>query len=488
MTIIESHFAQHACSGTAATGSERTGAIYDPAAGAQIGELPFASAETVDAAVAVARAAAPGWGDTPLSRRAEVMFEIRSLLREHVAELADLIVLENGKTRADALGEVGRGLESVEYACGIPHLLQGSHSSNVASGLDVHSMRHPVGVVGAITPFNFPVMVPLWMLSNALACGNAVILKPSEKAPSAPTRLAELITEAGLPEGVLQVLHGDRETVEALIDHPDVRAISFVGSTPVAREIYKRGAAAGKRVQALGGAKNHMVVMPDADLDAAADAAVAAGYGAAGERCMAVAVIVAVGGVADELIPAITARAEKLRVGGGSEDGVEMGPLISSAHRDRVASYLDAAAHDGAEVVLDGRTAPCAARPGFFLGPSLIDGVRPGTKAYDEEIFGPVLGVLRADSYEQAVALVRDNQFGNGVALFTRDGGTARRFQRECNIGMVGVNVPIPVPVAWSSFGGWKASLFGDTHMYGPEGIHFFTRQQVITSRWPEGS
>jgi malonate-semialdehyde dehydrogenase (acetylating) / methylmalonate-semialdehyde dehydrogenase len=485
MTTTESHLA-YETHGSAVAGAARTGPVYNPGTGAQLGDLPFADAEAVGGAVATAKAAAKGWGDTSLSGRAEVMFQIRASLREHKDELAGLIVMENGKTAADALGEVGRGLESVEFACGIPQLLQGVHSSNVATDVDVHSARYPIGVVGAITPFNFPVMVPLWMLSTSLACGNAVILKPSEKAPSAPSRLAELMTEAGLPEGVLQVVHGDRETVDALIQHPDVGAISFVGSTPVARQIYNRAASAGKRVQALGGAKNHMVVMPDADLEAAADAAVAAGFGAAGERCMAVSVIIAVGGVADQLIPAITERADQLRVGAGSDEGVQMGPLISREHRDRVASYLDAAAADGADVVLDGRQAPSAAQPGFFLGPSLIDGVRPGISAYDDEIFGPVLGVVRVDSFEEAVVLVRDNPFGNGAALFTRDGGTARRFQRECNIGMVGVNVPIPVPVAWSSFGGWKSSLFGDSHMYGPEGIRFFTRQQVVTTRWPD--
>jgi malonate-semialdehyde dehydrogenase (acetylating)/methylmalonate-semialdehyde dehydrogenase len=486
MTTTQPHLADEVDGGVA-TGVARTGPVYNPGTGAQIGELPFADAAAVNAVVATAKAAARDWGETSLGGRAEVMFQIRAVLREHREELAELIVTENGKTAVDALGEVGRGLECVEFACGIPQLLQGVHSANVASEIDVHSVRYPIGVVGAITPFNFPVMVPLWMLSTALACGNAAILKPSEKAPSAPTRLAALMTEAGLPDGVLQVVHGDRDTVEALIGHPDVGAISFVGSTPVARQIYNRAASAGKRVQALGGAKNHMVVMPDADLDAAADAAVAAGYGAAGERCMAVSVIVAVGGVADRLIPAITARANELRVGPGSEEGVQMGPLISREHRDRVASYLDGAPSDGAEVVLDGRQAPCASQPGFFLGPSLIDGVRPGTSAYDDEIFGPVLGVVRTDTFEEAVALVRENPFGNGTALFTRDGATARRFQRECNIGMVGVNVPIPVPVASSSFGGWKSSLFGDSHMYGPEGIRFFTRQQVVTTRWPAG-
>jgi malonate-semialdehyde dehydrogenase (acetylating) / methylmalonate-semialdehyde dehydrogenase len=485
MTTTESHLAYETDGGVVA-GSVRTGPVFNPGTGAQIGDLPFADAEAVGASVATAKAAAQDWGKSSLSARAEIMFQIRAALREHREELAGLIVIENGKTAVDAIGEVGRGLESVEFACGIPQLLQGVHSSNVATDVDVHSVRYPIGVVGAITPFNFPVMVPLWMLSTALACGNAAILKPSEKAPSAPTRLAELMTEAGLPEGVLQVVHGDRETVDALIQHPDVGAISFVGSTPVARQIYDRAASAGKRVQALGGAKNHMVVMPDADLEAAADAAVAAGYGAAGERCMAVSVIIAVGGVADQLIGAITERAGRLRVGPGSEEGVQMGPLISREHRDRVGSYLDSAARDGAEVVLDGRRAPSAGQPGFFLGPSLIDGVRPGISAYDDEIFGPVLGVVRVDSFEEAVTLVRDNPFGNGAALFTRDGGTARLFERECNIGMVGVNVPIPVPVAWSSFGGWKSSLFGDSHMYGPEGIRFFTRQQVVTTRWPD--
>ncbi len=467
-------------------GTLRSAPIFEPASGEEIGRLPFASAADIDAAVAAAAEAATRWADVSLARRAATMFDIRSVLRERATELADLIVRENGKTREDALGEVARGLESVEFACGIPQLLEGAHSSNAATGLDVHSVRRPLGVVGAITPFNFPVMVPLWMLANAIACGNAVVFKPSEKAPSAPARLAEVLVEAGLPEGVVTVVHGDRDTVEAIVDHPGVAAISFVGSTPVARAVYRRGTAAGKRVQALGGAKNHMVVMPDADMDAAADAAVAAAYGAAGERCMAVSVLVAVGDGGDELVGRIVERAGGLRVGPGAQEGVDMGPLVSREHRDRVAGYLGQAAADGAEVVLDGREAPCAALPGFFVGPSLVDRVAPGSPVYDDEIFGPVLSVVRVPAYEDAVRLVRDNPFGNGVALFTRDGGTARRFARDCGIGMVGVNVPIPVPVAWSSFGGWKASLFGDAHMYGPDGVRFFTRQQVVTTRWPE--
>lgn len=461
------------------------GPVFDPATGEEVAQLPFADAEVVAVAVAAASAGAQAWGTTPLAKRAAVMFEIRNALREHAGELADLIVRENGKTRTDALGEVNRGLESVEFACGIPQMLAGSHSSNVASGIDVHSVRSPLGVVGAITPFNFPVMVPLWMLANAIACGNAVVFKPSERAPSAPTRMAELLIEAGLPENALNVVHGERPVVEAIIDHPGIAGVSFVGSTPVAQAVYARGAAAGKRVQALGGAKNHMVVLPDADIETAADAAVAAGYGAAGERCMAVSVILAVDGVADELIAAIEKRAHALPVGAGDRDGVEMGPLITEAHRDRVAAYIESADRRGAEVVVDGRRAECAESSGFFLGPTLIDGVAPGMDAYDDEIFGPVLGVMRVDSLEEATRLVRENRFGNGTAIFTRDGGSARRFQLECGIGMVGVNVPIPVPVAWSSFGGWKSSLFGDTHMYGPEGVRFFTRQQVVTTRWP---
>ncbi len=460
------------------------GPVYNPATGEEVDQLPFASADAVDRAVAAAGEGAETWGSTSLSKRASVMFEIRSALLEHADELAALIVQENGKTHADALGEVGRGIESVEFACGIPQMLQGTHSSNVANGIDVHSVRAPLGVVGAITPFNFPVMVPLWMLANAIACGNAVVFKPSERAPSAPTRMAELLIEAGLPAGAINVVHGDRPVVEAIIDHPGIAAVSFVGSTPVAQIVYARGAAAGKRVQALGGAKNHMVVLADAAVAAAADAAIAAGYGAAGERCMAVSVILAVDEVADDLIAAIRERALAVPVGPGEQDGVEMGPLITEAHRDRVASYIEGAGQNGAQVVLDGREAECASEPGFFLGPTLIDGVAPGMDAYDDEIFGPVLGVMRVDSLEEATGLVRENRFGNGTAIFTRDGGAARRFQLECGIGMVGVNVPIPVPVAWSSFGGWKSSLFGDTHMYGPEGVKFFTRQQVVTTRW----
>ncbi|MDQ2621955.1 MAG: CoA-acylating methylmalonate-semialdehyde dehydrogenase [Actinomycetota bacterium] len=461
------------------------GPVFNPATGEEVAQLPFAGTETVERAVASALDGADLWSRTSVSRRASVMFEIRNKLREHADELADLIVRENGKTKADALGEVNRGLESVEFACGIPQMLQGTHSSNASAGIDVHSVRAPLGVVGAITPFNFPVMVPLWMLSNAIACGNSVVFKPSERAPSAPTRMAELMIEAGLPANVLNVVHGDRSVVEGIIDHPEISGLSFVGSTPVAQAVYIRGAGAGKRVQALGGAKNHMVVLPDADIDVAADAAVAAGFGAAGERCMAISVILAVGDIGDELIEAIKQRGAATVVGAGAQEGVEMGPLITEAHRDRVANYIALAASDGAEIVLDGRDAECSSSPGFFLGPTLIDGVSPGMDAYDEEIFGPVIGVMRVDSLEEATRLVRDNPFGNGTAIFTGDGGSARRFQLECGIGMVGVNVPIPVPVAWSSFGGWKSSLFGDTHMYGPEGVRFFTRQQVVTTRWP---
>ena len=485
MTVVEAQPAKQFIGGRLVSGrSGRSGPVFNPATGARLRDLAFGSAGDVDEAVEAARAAAH-WGSTPLAQRAAVMFEIRAALQARTGDLAELIVSENGKTREDALGEVKRGIESVEFACGLPSLLQGTHTSNASSGVDVHSVRYPLGVVGAITPFNFPVMVPLWMLANAVACGNSVVLKPSEKAPSAPTLLAQIMTEAGLPDGVVNVVHGDRPVVEAVLDHAGIAAISFVGSTPVARLVYERGTAAGKRVQALGGAKNHMVVMPDADLAGAADAAVAAAYGSAGERCMAVSVLVSVGDVADRLIPLIRERAVQIRVGPGDQAGIEMGPLVTGEHRDRVASYLDSAVDHGAEVVLDGRAAQCTASPGFFLGPSLIDRVDTGTPVYEDEIFGPVLSVVRVDSYDEAVRLVRENPFGNGAALFTRDGAAAQRFERECGIGMVGVNVPIPVPVAWSSFGGSKASLFGDAHMYGAEGIRFFTRQQVVTTRWP---
>ncbi|MCM3924109.1 CoA-acylating methylmalonate-semialdehyde dehydrogenase, partial [Frankia sp. AiPs1] len=433
-----------------------------------------------------ARAAAPDWRATPLGRRAEVMFRFRDLLDAGRKEVARLLTAEHGKTLDDALGEIARGLENVEFACGAPHLLRGGYSEQVAAGVDVHEVRQPLGVVAGITPFNFPAMVPLWMLANALVCGNAFVLKPSERDPSPALFLAELLGRAGLPAGVLNVVQGDKVAVDALLDHPDVAAVSFVGSTPVARYVYERATAAGKRVQALGGAKNHLVVLPDAELAAAADAVVSAAYGSAGERCMAVSVVVAVGEIADPLVEAIATRVRGIRVGPGYDEASEMGPLITAAHRGRVAGYLDAATAQGASVVVDGRADPATSGPGFFLGPSLVDHVRPASAVYTDEIFGPVLAVVRVATYDEALRLIEDNPYGNGAAIFTRDGGAARRFTAEVQAGMVGVNVPIPVPVAYYSFGGWKGSLFGDLHMYGPDGIRFYTRTKVVTSRWPD--
>ena len=463
--------------------SARTSAVFDPAVGVQTAEVALASAGDVDDVVKVARDAAATWADSALSARSAMLFRLRELLDARRDDLAALVISEHGKVTADALGEVARGLECVEFACGIPHLLKGSHSSQVSTGVDVHTVLQPVGVVAGITPFNFPVMVPLWMIANALACGNAFVLKPSEKDPSASLLLAELVQEAGFPDGVLNVVQGDAEAVNALVEHRDVDALSFVGSTPVARHIYETGTRAGKRVQALGGAKNHMVVLPDADVDAAADAAISAAYGSAGERCMAISVVVAVGPVADALVDAIASRIPDVVVGAGSDDASMMGPLITAEHRDRVRSYVDGAAGEGARVVVDG---PTPAGDGYYAGCTLIDDVRPGMRLYDDEIFGPVLSVVRASTYEEAADLVNANPYGNGVALFTRDGGVARRFEREVEVGMVGINVPIPVPVAWHSFGGWKASIFGDSSMYGPEGIRFYTRPKVVTTRWPD--
>jgi malonate-semialdehyde dehydrogenase (acetylating)/methylmalonate-semialdehyde dehydrogenase len=469
-----------------AGGSGRTGPVYDPARGVQTAEVALASAAEVDGAVKVARDAATSWGTASVSRRAAAMFALRDLVERHRDDLAAAVTRQHGKVLDDARGEVARGLENIEFACGVPHLLKGSQTSEASTGIDVLTVPEPVGVVAGITPFNFPVMVPLWMLANAIACGNAFVLKPSEKDPGASMLLAELVQQAGVPDGVLNVVHGDHEAVDALLGHPDVDAVSFVGSTAVAKHIYETGTSNGKRVQALGGAKNHMVVLPDADLDAAADAAISAGYGSAGERCMAISVVVAVGSVGDALVDAISARIPDVVVGPGDDAASMMGPLITGAHRDRVASYVRGASADGARVVVDGTTAPAADGAGFFLGCSLLDDVVPGTRAYDDEIFGPVLGVVRVATYDEAVALVNANPYGNGVAVFTRDGGAARRFTREVTVGMVGVNVPIPVPVASHSFGGWKASLFGDSPIYGPEGIRFYTRSKVVTTRWPD--
>jgi malonate-semialdehyde dehydrogenase (acetylating) / methylmalonate-semialdehyde dehydrogenase len=464
--------------------SGRTGPVFDPARGVQTAEVALASAAEVDDAVKVAVEAASAWGTSSLSRRATALFRLRELLDAHRDALAAIVTREHGKVLSDALGEVARGLENVEFACGIPHLLKGSHSAEASTGIDVLTVPEPVGVVAGITPFNFPVMVPLWMMANAIACGNAFVLKPSEKDPSASLMLAELVQEAGFPDGVVTVIQGDRDAVDALLAHPDIDAVSFVGSTPVARHIYETGTSHGKRVQALGGAKNHMVVLPDADIDAAADAAISAGYGSAGERCMAISVVVAVGDTGDSLVDAIAARIPDVVVGPGDDPASMMGPLITSEHRDRVRSYVTGATDDGAHVVVDGSAD--APNGGFYMGCSLLDGVKPGMRSYDDEIFGPVLSVVRVATYDDAVALVNANPYGNGVALFTRDGGAARRFQREVTVGMVGINVPVPVPVASHSFGGWKASLFGGNPIYGPDGIHFYTRSKVVTSRWPD--
>jgi malonate-semialdehyde dehydrogenase (acetylating) / methylmalonate-semialdehyde dehydrogenase len=467
--------------------SGREGPVFNPALGEQTAVVDLASAAEVDAAVASAKAAFPAWRATSLAKRAEVLFNLCELIDGNRKEIAALITAEHGKVLSDAAGEVARGLENVEFACGAPHLLKGGYSEVATTGVDVYSILQPLGVVAGITPFNFPAMVPMWMFASAIACGNTFVLKPSEKDPSPSLFLADLWKQAGLPDGVFSVVQGDKEAVDRILVHPDISAVSFVGSTPIARYVYETGTRHGKRVQALGGAKNHMVVLPDADIDMAADAAVSAGYGSAGERCMAISVVVAVGDAGDRLVDAITERIPRVRVGPGDDPGSEMGPLITAAHRDKVAAYLDDNALGGARIVIDGReTAPEG--DGFFLGATLVDDVQPGTRVYDEEIFGPVLSVVRADSYDDAVRLVNDNPYGNGVALFTRDGGAARRFQYEAEVGMVGVNVPIPVPVAYYSFGGWKGSLFGDTHMYGPDGIHFYTRTKVVTSRWPDPS
>ncbi|RIH82364.1 putative 3-oxopropanoate dehydrogenase [Calidithermus terrae] len=468
--------------------SGRSGVVWNPATGAQQAAVDFASVAEVDHAVAVAKEAFKSWRQTPLSRRAEIMFKFRELIDANRKKIAELITLEHGKTLPDALGEVARGLENVEFACGIPNLLKGGYSEQASRGIDVYQIRQPLGVVAGITPFNFPAMVPMWMFANAIACGNAFVLKPSEKDPSASMYLAELLQQAGLPDGVFNVVHGDKVAVDRLLEHPDVKAVSFVGSTPIAKYIYETGTKNGKRVQALGGAKNHMVVLPDADVNMAADAAVSAAYGSAGERCMAISVVVAVGDVADPLIEAIRERMPKIKVGPGLEDGNEMGPLISKEHRDKVASYVENAPREGATVVVDGRQDAVSQREGFFLGTSLLDNVQPGMKCYDDEIFGPVLGVVRVKTYEEALKLVNEHPYGNGTAIFTRDGGAARQFQFDVEAGMVGINVPIPVPVAYYSFGGWKASLFGDLHMYGPEGVQFYTRAKVVTSRWPDPS
>ncbi|WP_157156777.1 CoA-acylating methylmalonate-semialdehyde dehydrogenase [Diaminobutyricimonas sp. LJ205] len=479
----------HWVGGASFTGeSTRTGPVYNPARGEVAREVRLATSADVDAAVQNAKAASRGWADTSWAKRQQVMFAFRELLSTRREELAAILTAEHGKVTSDALGEVARGLEVVEFACGMAGHAKGEFSENVSTGIDVYSLRQPLGVVGIISPFNFPAMVPLWFFPIAIAAGNAVVLKPSEKDPSAANWLAALLKEAGLPDGVLNVVHGDKEAVDSLLEHPDVAAISFVGSTPIAKYIYETAAKHGKRVQALGGAKNHMLVLPDADLDLTADAAVNAGFGSAGERCMAISVVVAVEPVADDLIQKISARMSGLTVGDGTR-GCDMGPLITREHRDKVAGYLDVATQDGATVVVDGRSVEAdGATDGFWLGPTLIDKVSTESKVYQDEIFGPVLSVVRVESYDDGVDLINASRYGNGTAIFTNDGGVARRFQRDVQVGMIGINVPIPVPVGHFSFGGWKDSFFGSAKAYGPEAVNFFTREKAVTSRWLDPS
>ncbi|GAB3449451.1 CoA-acylating methylmalonate-semialdehyde dehydrogenase [Streptomonospora sediminis] len=465
--------------------AQRRADISNPATGAVAGTVDLAGPAEVGAAVTAAREAFPAWRDASLSTRTSVLFRFRELVHRNADELARIISAEHGKVVSDAAGEVARGLEVVEFACGIPHLLKGGFSENVSSRVDAYSVPQPLGVVAAITPFNFPAMVPMWMFPVAIACGNTVVLKPSEKDPSAAVRMAELWAEAGLPDGVFNVVHGDRAAVDALLEHRDVKAVSFVGSTPIARYIYATAAAAGKRVQALGGAKNHMLVLPDADLGAAADAAVSAGFGSAGERCMAISAVVAADAVADDLLEGIRERVERLRVGPGDDERSDMGPLVTREHRDRVAGYLESGVREGATLAIDGRAHPVpGGGDGFWLGPSLLDHVTPAMSCYTDEIFGPVLSMLRVSDFDAGLELVNANPYGNGTAIFTADGAAARRFQNEVEVGMVGINVPIPVPMAYYSFGGWKDSLFGDSHMHGTEGVHFYTRTKAVTARW----
>ncbi|MEZ0068640.1 malonate-semialdehyde dehydrogenase (acetylating)/methylmalonate-semialdehyde dehydrogenase [Streptacidiphilus sp. MAP12-20] len=469
----------------------RRGDIYDPATGKVSGQVDFATITEVDAAVSAAVTAFADWRHASLAKRTTVLFKFRELLNERKDELATIIVSEHGKVHSDALGEIARGLEVVEYACGIPQLLKGGFTEQASTGIDVYSIRQPLGPVAIISPFNFPAMVPMWFFPIAIAAGNSVILKPSEKDPSAAQFIADLWAEAGLPAGVFNVVHGDKVAVDRLLEHPDVKSVSFVGSTPIARYVYETGTRYGKRVQALGGAKNHMLVLPDSDLDLAADAAINAGFGAAGERCMAISVLVAVEPIADELIEKIKSRMATLKVGPGCNGDSDMGPLVTGVHRDKVTSYLESGVADGADLVVDGRKHPISGddtTDGFWLGPTLFDNVKPGMSVYNDEIFGPVLSVVRVDSYEEGLQLINSNPYGNGVAIFTNDGGAARRFQNEVEVGMVGINVPIPVPVAYYSFGGWKASLFGDTHAYGADGVQFFTRGKAVTSRWLDPS
>ncbi len=465
---------------------ERTGEIFNPATGAVSGNVAFADAATVDKIVNISEKAFEQWRHASLTKRTQVLFSFRELVNKNKEKIAALITAEHGKVLSDAQGEVTRGLEVVEFACGIPHLLKGGFSEEVSTGVDVYSIRQPLGPVAIISPFNFPAMVPMWFFPIALACGNTVIVKPSEKDPSAIMFIAELLKEAGLPDGVFNVIHGDKVAVDALLNHPKIKSISFVGSTPIAKYVYENGTKSGKRVQALGGAKNHMIVLPDADLELAADAAINAGFGSAGERCMAISAIVAVEPIADKLIEKIKERALKIKTGDGTK-GADMGPLVTKIHRDKVASYIAAGEKEGAKVVVDGRDIKVDG-DGFWLGPTLFDQVKPNMSIYLEEIFGPVLSVIRVKSYDEALKLVNDHQYGNGTAIFTNDGGAARRFQNEVEVGMVGINVPIPVPMAYFSFGGWKNSLFGDSHAHGTEGVHFFTRGKVVTSRWLDPS
>ena len=467
--------------------STRSAGVTNPATGKVVRQVPLANARDIDAAVASAQRAFPAWRDTPPLRRARILMRYRELLNAHRDELARLVTEEHGKTLADAAGSVQRGVEVIEFAMGIPHLLKGEHSGDVGTGVDTHSLRQPLGVCAGITPFNFPVMVPLWMFPVAIACGNTFILKPSEKVPSASMRMAELFTEAGLPDGVFNVVHGDKEAVDALLHHPLVKAVSFVGSTPIAKTIYETCAKEGKRVQALGGAKNHAVVLADADLDFATNGLIGAAYGSAGERCMAISAVVAVEDIADQLVAKLKTAASKLKIGAGQQKDADMGPVISRVHRDKIAGYVDQGVAAGAKLVLDGRGVKVAGHEdGFFIGASLFDHVRPDMSIYRDEIFGPVLVVLRVKSLDEAIALINANPYANGTAVFTRSGGAARRFEREIEVGMVGVNVPIPVPIAYYSFGGWRNSLFGDQHVHGSEGVRFYTSGKVVTTRWPD--
>ena len=467
--------------------AERHGEVYNPATGDIQSHVALATPAVVDEAVESAWKASQTWRSVSIAKRTKIMFAFRQLVDKHQHEIAKLLTLEHGKVTADALGEVNRGLEVIEFACGIADLGKGEYSENVSTEVDSYSIRQPLGVVAGITPFNFPAMVPMWMYPIAIACGNTFVLKPSERDPSCANFTAELLAEAGLPPGVFNVVHGDKVAVDRLLEHPKISAISFVGSTPIAQYIYETGTKHGKRVQALGGAKNHMIVLPDADMELAADAAVSAGYGSAGERCMAISVLVAVGNAADKLVPLLKERIGKLKVGDGLDKASEMGPLINKAHRDKVAGYVDRGVAEGATLLSDGRTLSVSGREkGFFLGPCLFDNVKPNMSIYKDEIFGPVLSMTRVATYDDAIKLVNTNPYANGVALFTNDGGAARKFQHEVEVGMVGINVPIPVPMAYDSFGGWKASLFGDLHIYGRDGVHFYTRMKAVTSRWPD--